>query len=78
MKIFQNIIGKIVNLLIIIVVVAIIFCLYCVFSIKVLHKQYINLFGYSIFEVASGSMQKTINVGDAVLIKLNSDNYKKR
>jgi signal peptidase len=77
MKIVQNIIGKIVNLLIIIVIVAIIFCLYCVFSIKVLHKQYINLFGYSIFEVASGSMQKTINVGDAVLIKLNSGNYKK-
>jgi len=76
MKIVQNIIGKIVNLLIIIVIVAIIFCLYCVFSIKVLHKQYINLFGYSIFEVASGSMQKTINVGDAVLIKLNSE-YKK-
>ena len=76
MKIVQNIIGKIVNLLIIIVIVAIIFCLYCVFSIKVLHKQYINLFGYSIFEVASGSMEKTINVGDAVLIKLGGE-YKK-
>ena len=76
MKTFQKIMGKIVNLLIILVVIAIIFCLYFIISIKVFHKKYINFFGYSIFEVATGSMQKTINVGDAVLIKLNG-NYDK-
>lgn len=73
MKTFQKIMGKIVNLLIILVVIAIIFCLYFIISIKVFHKKYINFFGYSIFEVATGSMQKTINVGDAVLIKLNGN-----
>ena len=65
--------GKIVNLLIILVIIAIIFCLYFIITIKVFHKQYINFFGYSIFEVATGSMQKTINIGDAVLIKIDSD-----
>lgn len=73
MKTFQKIIGKIVNLLIILVVIAIIFCLYCIISVKVFHKQYINIFGYSIFEVQTGSMQKTINIDDAVLIKIDSD-----
>ena len=73
MKTFQKIMGKIVNLLIILVIIAIIFCLYFIITIKVFHKQYINFFGYSIFEVATGSMQKTINIGDAVLIKIDSD-----
>lgn len=72
MKILKSIMSKIVNLLIVIVVIAIIFCLYCIFSVKVFHKRYINIFGYSIFEVATGSMKDTINIGDAVLIKLDS------
>ena len=57
MKTFQKIMGKIVNLLIILVIIAIIFCLYFIISIKVFHKQYINFFGYSIFEVATGSQR---------------------
>ncbi len=73
MRIFQKIIGKVVSLLMIVVIIAIIFCVYCAFSIKVLHHRYVNLFGYSIFEVATGSMEKSINVGDAVLVKIDSD-----
>ena len=73
MKTFQKIMGKIVNLLIILVIIAIIFCLYFIISIKVFHKKYINFFGYSIFEVATGSMHGSIEIGDAVLVKINSD-----
>ena len=73
MKKVQKIVGKIVNVLIVIVIIAIIFCAYCVFSIKVLGNKYVNLFGYSIFEVATGSMHGTIEIGDAVLVKINSD-----
>ena len=73
MKKIQKIIGKIVNVLIVIIIVAILFCAYCVFSIKVLNNKYVNVFGYSVFEVATGSMKGTIEVGDAVLVKIDSD-----
>ena len=73
MKKVQKIVGKIVNILIVIVIIAIIFCAYCMFSIKVLGNKYVNLFGYSIFEVATGSMHGSIEIGDAVLVKINSD-----
>ena len=72
MKKTQKIVGKIVNVLIVIVIIAILFCLYCVFSIKVLNNKYVNVFGYSVFEVATGSMHGSIEVGDAVLVKIGS------
>ncbi len=73
MKKVQKIVGKIVNVLIVIVIIAIIFCAYCVFSIKVLGNKYVNIFGYSVFEVATGSMHGSIEIGDAVLVKINSE-----
>ena len=73
MKKAQKIIGKIVNVLIVIVIIAILFCAYCVFSIKVLGNKYVNIFGYSVFEVATGSMHGSIEIGDAVLVKIGSD-----
>lgn len=73
MKKIQKIVGKIVNVLIVLVIIAILICAYSVFSIKVLHKSYVNFFGYSIFEVATGSMREEIDVGDAVLVKINED-----
>ena len=75
MKKTQKIVGKIVNVLIVIVIVAIIFCVYCAFSIKVLGNKYVNIFGYSIFEVATGSMHGSIEINDAVLVKID-DEYK--
>ena len=73
MKKVQKIVGKIVNVLIVLVIIAILFCAYCMFSIKVLGNKYVNVFGYSIFEVATGSMHTSIEIGDAVLVKINSD-----
>ena len=73
MKKAQKIVGKIVNVLIVIVIIAILFCAYCVFSIKVLNHKYVNIFGYSVFEVATGSMHGSIEVNDAVLVKIGSD-----
>ena len=73
MKKVQKIIGKIVNILIFLVIIAILFCGYCLFSLKVQGNKYVNVFGYSIFEVATGSMHGSIEIGDAVLVKINSD-----
>ena len=63
---------KIVNVLIVIVVIAILFCVYNFISLKILKNDYVNIFGYSFFEVATGSMSGAIEEGDAVIIKLDT------
>ncbi len=73
MKTVQKIMGKIVNVIMVFVVVAILFCVYSIVSVKILKRQYVNIFGYSIFEVVTGSMKNSINIGDAVLVKIDDE-----
>ena len=42
-------------------------------SVKILNKDYPNLFGYTFFEIISGSMSPTIEKGDMILVKLDTD-----
>lgn len=42
-------------------------------SIKILHKDYPNLFGYTFFEIISGSMSPTIEKGDMIIVKLDTE-----
>lgn len=48
--------------------------LYTVVLTKFMHKDYANIFGYTYFIVASGSMSPTIEVNDIILVKIN-DSY---
>ena len=41
-------------------------------SIKILNKDYPNIFGYTFFEIISGSMSPTIEKGDMILVKLDT------
>lgn len=43
------------------------------YQIKIQKKEYANIFGYSFFEVATGSMSPTIEVGDVVITKITKD-----
>ncbi len=40
-------------------------------------KAYPNYFGYTFFEVASGSMEPTLHINDVILVKITKDNLKK-
>ena len=40
---------------------------------KILNKDYANIFGYSFFEVASGSMSPTLEIGDVIFIKVTNE-----
>ena len=51
------------------VIVSIFFALYGLFQVAILDKDYASYFGYSLFEVESGSMSPTINVKDMVVVK---------
>ncbi len=68
----HRIVNIIVNILIFIVILIILFCLFSFFSLKVLQNKYVNIFGYSYFQVATGSMKDYINEGDVVIVKINS------
>lgn len=73
MKKVTKILGYILNLLIVFVVIIMIIAIYYIVQIKVLNKPYANIFGYTFFEVATGSMEPTINVGDIIIVKLTND-----
>ena len=61
------------NVLLGIVIIAIFFALYSFIQLVILEKDYVNYFGYTLFEVQSGSMSPTINVDDMLLVKLTTD-----
>ena len=46
---------------------------YCYAQLKVFDKDYINFFGYTIFQVITGSMEDTIKINDIVIVKLTDD-----
>lgn len=47
-------------------------CIYTFISIDILGKDYANVFGYTYFTVASGSMSGTIEVNNLIIVKINS------
>lgn len=73
LKYISIVIEKIVNILIFVVILAILFCVYNIFSLKVLGNDYVNIFGYSFFEVATGSMSGSIEISDAVIVKIDEE-----
>ena len=69
MKIIKNIL----NILIVLMALILLLVLYGYIEKNIFHKSYINYFGYTIFQVASGSMEPTIKVGDVVIVKITDD-----
>ena len=57
----------------VIVTLLIIVGAYYLIQINVLNNDYANIFGYTFFEVATGSMADTIQIGDAVVVELTKD-----
>lgn len=57
-------------------VLLVLLCLYTFIVTDVMKKDYVNVFGYTYFVVASGSMSGTIEVNDIVFVKI-TDNVKK-
>ena len=52
------------------IIIIFLFALYSFIQIKVLNKEYVNIFGYSFLQVKSGSMENEIHVDDIVIDKL--------
>ena len=72
-KTISIIIGHVLNILLFIVSILIVIGFYYIVQIKVLNNDYSNLFGYTFFEVATGSMSNTIEIGDVVIVKITKE-----
>lgn len=70
MKILQKILEYLSKILIFELIVL---CILAFISTVVLHKDYVNIGGYTFFIVASGSMSGTVDVNDMVLVKITDD-----
>ncbi|OKZ56413.1 MAG: signal peptidase I [Clostridium sp. 26_21] len=72
-NIIGYILGYILDLLLILITILIIIGIYYITQIKILKNEYANIFGYTFFEVATGSMSNTIEIGDVVIVKVTKD-----
>ena len=61
------------DLVILILAIFFIIAIYGFINIKILKKDYVNLFGYTYFDIITGSMEDTINVHDMVFVKITED-----
>lgn len=73
MKIIKSLTRIILNITCIITVLIIILGLSYIVQITIMNRKYANVLGYSLFEVLTGSMEPTIEIGDDVLIKVTQD-----
>ena len=48
-------------------------CCYVFVTLDILHKDYVNIFGYTYFVVVSGSMSGEIEVNDIVIVDITKD-----
>lgn len=70
MKILRNILAIILDIVIAIISILIVIAAAYVIQTKVQHKQNANIFEYTAFEVVTGSMSGTIEIGDLVIVKI--------
>lgn len=73
MKLVDKLGRIIINFLIIIIGIVTLFCVYSYVSLEFLGNNYVSVFGYTYFEVASGSMSPVINMSDLIIVKIDAD-----
>lgn len=60
------------NILIILITILTMIGFYYFYQIQIAKKDCANLFGYTLFEVATGSMANTIQIGDVIIVKITN------
>ena len=70
LKVLVNIIA---DILILILVIGIVIAFYGFVQTKINKKMYCNYFGYTYFQILTGSMEKEINIDDVVIVHITKD-----
>lgn len=71
-KIYEKITNILLDILIVIFGIILLITIYNSIQIKILGNHYSSFFGYSTFEVETGSMEDAINIGDWIIVKSGS------
>lgn len=78
MKKTIKIIGNIITSLLLIILLGVLaIAIYSFIELDIREKEYCNIFGYSIFQIETGSMSKTLEIEDIIIVKLGNDNINK-
>lgn len=72
-KIIEKVINILLNILIFIFGIVLLISIYIGVQTRILKKDYNDFFGYSIFEVQTGSMADAISAGDWIIVKLTQE-----
>lgn len=73
----KNAVRWIVNILTGFLLIILVMVIYGKCVLMFTDNKYPNYFGYTFFEVASGSMEPTLYINDVIIIKITDDNLKK-
>lgn len=73
MKKPKKAITKVFDILSTVIIVLLIICVLGNFQTTILGKKYNSIFGFSLFEVETGSMEGTIEIGDWIIVKVTDD-----
>ena len=71
--IYEKIINMFLDILIVVFGIFLLISIYNNVQIKILGNEYSSFFGYSTFEVQTGSMSDTIDPGDWIIVKITKD-----
>ena len=74
---FKQIVKVVVNVFTWFLLAILILVIYGKATVTFTNKNYPNYFGYTFFEVASGSMEPTLYVNDVILVKITKENLNK-
>lgn len=74
LKIITNII---INLIIFILGIIAIIAIWSSIQLNVQNKEYVDIFGYTMFSTATASMSPTIEIGDIVVVKIGEETKEK-
>ena len=72
-KIVSKIVDIMLDVLIVLLSIFLLVSLYTAVQVKFLNCEYANFFGYSLFEVQTGSMHGTIEAGDWIIVQATKD-----
>ena len=72
-KILTKITKTIFNITLILLTIIAIILTYNIIQIRFLGKEHMDILGYSLFQVKTGSMSGTMEIGDIIVVKLTKD-----
>lgn len=72
-KILNKITKVIFNTILVILTIIALILIYNIIQMKISDREYMNIFGYSLFQVQTGSMSGTMEIGDIIVVKITQD-----